>query len=209
VVLARSLNPIPSRTRPLNSSAPMVLWLKPWESRSLPGLPRTRQFLFTCHDRTDAASPRGGGVFSFAGVFCFAVRPCRFVSAMICRQIPSDCASIRGRVHGDMLTMILLVAHGFYLLAGILPAYFLARNTGRIWRNLFAWLGGFPSSSRRSCCNLLNRCLGEYRSGTTCNRNGARSATSITARNTLPWPRGGTDSTLHQDTPPKPFGGLT
>lgn len=42
VVLAKSLNPIPSRTRPLNSSAPMVLWLKPWESRSLPGLPRTR-----------------------------------------------------------------------------------------------------------------------------------------------------------------------
>src|SRR4051812_15384115 len=40
VVLARSLNPIPFRTRPLNSSAPMVLWLKPWESRSLPGLPR-------------------------------------------------------------------------------------------------------------------------------------------------------------------------
>src|SRR5439155_18216568 len=65
VVLARSLNPIPSRTRPLNSSAPMVLWLKPWESRSLPGLPRTRQFLFTCHDRTDAASRRGGGVFCF------------------------------------------------------------------------------------------------------------------------------------------------
>src|SRR5205823_14325117 len=46
VVLARSLNPIPSRTRPLNSSAPMVLWLKPWESRSLPDLPRTKDFLF-------------------------------------------------------------------------------------------------------------------------------------------------------------------
>src|SRR6201992_741347 len=56
VVLARSLNPIPSRTRPLNSSAPMVLWLKPWESRSLPGLPRTKQFLFTCHDQNNAAS---------------------------------------------------------------------------------------------------------------------------------------------------------
>jgi hypothetical protein len=41
VVLARSLNPIPSRTRPLNSSAPMVLSLKAWKSRSLPGLPRT------------------------------------------------------------------------------------------------------------------------------------------------------------------------
>jgi hypothetical protein len=52
VVLARSLNPIPSRTRPLNSSAPMVLWLKPWESRSLPGLPRTKCFLFTCRLET-------------------------------------------------------------------------------------------------------------------------------------------------------------
>ena len=58
VVLARSLNPIPSRTRPLNSSAPMVLWLKPWESRSLPGLPRTKQFLFTCHDQTKRRFPQ-------------------------------------------------------------------------------------------------------------------------------------------------------
>src|SRR5712672_3338001 len=74
VVLARSLNPIPSRTRPLNSSAPMVLWLKPWESRSLPDLPRTRHFLFTCHDHTNAAFPRGGGVFLFGGLLCFAVR---------------------------------------------------------------------------------------------------------------------------------------
>src|SRR3954470_17281189 len=63
VVLARSLNPIPSRTRPLNSSAPMVLWLKPWESRSLPGLPRTKQFLFTCHDQNKTPLPKGGGVF--------------------------------------------------------------------------------------------------------------------------------------------------
>src|SRR5437588_8441944 len=56
VVLARSLNPIPSRTRPLNSSAPMVLWLKPWESRSLPGLPRTKHFLFTCRTNKNAVS---------------------------------------------------------------------------------------------------------------------------------------------------------
>src|SRR5712675_1752514 len=65
VVLARSLNPIPSRTRPLNSSAPMVLWLKPWESRSLPGLPRTRQFLFTCHDQTKRRFPLGEAAFLF------------------------------------------------------------------------------------------------------------------------------------------------
>src|SRR3979490_2054497 len=63
VVLARSLNPIPSRTRPLNSSAPMVLWLKPWESRSLPGLPRTKQFLFTCHDQTKRRCPLGEAAF--------------------------------------------------------------------------------------------------------------------------------------------------
>jgi hypothetical protein len=41
VALAGSLNPIPSRTRPLNSPAPMVLSLKAWKSRSLPGLQRT------------------------------------------------------------------------------------------------------------------------------------------------------------------------
>src|SRR6478752_4281932 len=41
VAIARSLYPIPSRTRPSNSSAPMVLSLKAWKSRSLPGLPRT------------------------------------------------------------------------------------------------------------------------------------------------------------------------
>src|ERR1700757_860111 len=46
VVLAGSLNPIPSRTRPLNFPAPMVLSLKTWKSRSLPGLPRTER-LFT------------------------------------------------------------------------------------------------------------------------------------------------------------------
>src|SRR6202165_5746450 len=65
VVLARSLNPIPTRTRPLNSSAPMVLWLKPWESRSLPGLPRTKQFLFTCHDQTKRRFLREAAFFCF------------------------------------------------------------------------------------------------------------------------------------------------
>src|ERR1041385_8553091 len=45
VVVARSLNPFPYRTRPLNSSAPMVLSLKAWKSRSLPGLPRTENSL--------------------------------------------------------------------------------------------------------------------------------------------------------------------
>src|ERR1700760_1491053 len=54
-VLAKRLNPIPSRTRPLNASAPMVLWLKPWESRSLPGLPRTRKFPLHVSVTTNAA----------------------------------------------------------------------------------------------------------------------------------------------------------
>src|SRR6476661_903414 len=38
VAMAGCPNPIPSRTRSLNASAPMVLCLKTWESRSLPGL---------------------------------------------------------------------------------------------------------------------------------------------------------------------------
>src|SRR6185312_2439330 len=80
--------------RPLNSSAPMVLWLKPWESRSLPGLPRTRQFLLTCYDQTkrrrpnaanpNAASPGKRRFFVpvFAGRAIFGHdggRPCRQV----------------------------------------------------------------------------------------------------------------------------------
>src|SRR5947208_1700806 len=78
VALAKSLNPIPSRTRPLNSSAPMVLWLKPWESRSLPGLPRTRNPPLSMLEYEDAASLRGGGVFVCAFVFPMACASARF-----------------------------------------------------------------------------------------------------------------------------------
>ena len=41
VAMSRCPNPIPSRTRSLNASEPMVLRLKTRKSRSLPGLPRT------------------------------------------------------------------------------------------------------------------------------------------------------------------------
>lgn len=104
VVLARSLNPIPSRTRPLNSSAPMVLWLKPWESRSLPGLPRTKQFLFTCHDQTERRFPFGRAAFLFLA-FCFwrnvfgVGRPKRF---------PPDGPRLC-RVHGPFISTDLLI----------------------------------------------------------------------------------------------------
>jgi hypothetical protein len=88
VVLARSMNPIPSRTRPLNSSAPMVLWLKPWESRSLPGLPKTKHFLFTCHDQTEAPLPlQGGGAFAF--VFRWTER-----CALVARGQPYRCVGL-------------------------------------------------------------------------------------------------------------------
>ncbi len=62
VAVARSLNPIPSRTRPLNSSAPMVLCLKTWESRSLPGLQRTMLL-----HRRPTHEPRSRAVSSFPG----------------------------------------------------------------------------------------------------------------------------------------------
>src|SRR5262247_2602640 len=69
VVLAGSLYPIPSRTRPLNFPAPMVLSLKTWKSRSLPGLPRTeassRFFLFFA--TPPRVHPRGGFLLPQAG----------------------------------------------------------------------------------------------------------------------------------------------
>jgi large subunit ribosomal protein L36 len=37
VIIAKGQHPIPSRTRKLSSSAPMVLCLKIWKSRTLPG----------------------------------------------------------------------------------------------------------------------------------------------------------------------------
>ena len=37
MIIAKGPHPIPSRTRKLSPSAPMVLCLKTWESRSLPG----------------------------------------------------------------------------------------------------------------------------------------------------------------------------
>jgi hypothetical protein len=57
VAMAGCPNPIPSRTRSLNASAPMVLCLKTWESRSLPGLPKAkRSFLHNDH-KAHATSP--------------------------------------------------------------------------------------------------------------------------------------------------------
>ena len=58
VALARRSDPIPSRTRPSNALAPMVLCLKTWESRSSPGLQRTE--IKTTEDRRPIApSPSG------------------------------------------------------------------------------------------------------------------------------------------------------
>ena len=63
VALARRSDPIPSRTRPSNALAPMVLCLKTWESRSSPGLQRTddntkKRFLSTIPRRPKRRSPR-------------------------------------------------------------------------------------------------------------------------------------------------------
>ena len=68
VAIARGLNPIPFRTRPLNSSAPMILRLKTRESRSLPGLPSADEFLRTFSSRSfKRKAPPFGAAFSFVG----------------------------------------------------------------------------------------------------------------------------------------------
>jgi hypothetical protein len=48
---AKRSDPIPSRTRPSNASAPMVLCLKTWESRSSPGLQCTIIPLLRSHPK--------------------------------------------------------------------------------------------------------------------------------------------------------------
>ena len=42
VIIAKGLYPIPSRTRKSSPSAPMVLCLKAWKSRTLPGIRRIK-----------------------------------------------------------------------------------------------------------------------------------------------------------------------
>src|SRR4051812_4872477 len=74
VALAGGLNPIPSRTRPLNSPAPMVLSLKAWKSRSLPGLQRTEKLLDTMTDTKNPPRKRGG-FFCFCSISLFKRLP--------------------------------------------------------------------------------------------------------------------------------------
>ena len=54
VALAECPDPIPSRTRPSNAPAPMVLCLKTWESRSSPGLQSAELSSTQCKIKTAA-----------------------------------------------------------------------------------------------------------------------------------------------------------
>src|SRR3954470_18170969 len=64
VAIAGGLNPIPFRTRPLNSPAPMILRLKTRESRSLPGPPKADSFFEPSRSRmvTSKTPPFGAAV---------------------------------------------------------------------------------------------------------------------------------------------------
>jgi hypothetical protein len=88
VVFAERLNPIPSRTRPLNFPAPMVLSLKAWKSRSLPGLPRTRS------PQHDDKLPNGRQQWR---PFCFV---CFRDVAPSSRPALSRCGGFFSRFHG-------------------------------------------------------------------------------------------------------------
>src|ERR1700704_6941155 len=74
VVVAGSLNPIPSRTRPLNFPAPMVVRLKTRESRSLPGLPRTEFLLHDIEHKNRRGFFRGGFFYARLYSFLFSFR---------------------------------------------------------------------------------------------------------------------------------------
>ena len=66
-------NPIPSRTRPLNAPAPMVLCLKTRESRSPPDLHRTRPNHSLSTIAAPERPPSGAAFLAFGGL---SVRPC-------------------------------------------------------------------------------------------------------------------------------------
>jgi hypothetical protein len=68
VVIAKEFYPIPFRTRPSKPSASMVLRLKPRESRTLPGLPRTEKQETRQHNFKKAPAREK----SLAGVFVCA-----------------------------------------------------------------------------------------------------------------------------------------
>ena len=59
VALAKWPDPIPSRTRPSNASAPMVLCLKTWESRSSPGLQKTKRNKSSSQTQPTTGGPIG------------------------------------------------------------------------------------------------------------------------------------------------------
>jgi hypothetical protein len=95
VVFAERLNPIPSRTRPLNFPAPMVLSLKAWKSRSLPGLQRTLLLLNTM---IDFKRPPAVAAVFFCGVHSPAVS---MVPGIACRPQRRDAPAKRFWLFGE------------------------------------------------------------------------------------------------------------
>src|SRR3954464_10825692 len=67
VVIAKEFYPIPFRTRPSKPSASMVLRLKPRESRTLPGLPRTEKQETRQHNSRKPRTLARTGLFLFSG----------------------------------------------------------------------------------------------------------------------------------------------
>src|SRR5690606_37775938 len=97
-------DPIPSRTRPSNSSAPMVLSLKTWESRSLQGLPKTVASL----NDLDFKKPRHnagafcvyGSDFQHKGRALWITRISKLIAPVVSGFAAPRCSSIAGMVLG-------------------------------------------------------------------------------------------------------------
>ena len=85
---AERQDPIPSRTRPSNAPAPMVLCLKTWESRSLPGLQNAIVVLFLLISKKP--SRRAGAFF----VLDDSAR--HFSASSWRRDVSADCLASAG-----------------------------------------------------------------------------------------------------------------
>ena len=94
VTFAERSDPIPSRTRPSNAQAPMVLCLKTWESRSSPGLQRTspRKRESVCRASQTLQHPANAPAFVGPPISHNMYRPPQTRS--VCRAAPQTTTSL-------------------------------------------------------------------------------------------------------------------
>ena len=134
-------DPIPSRTRPSNSSAPMVLSLKAWESRSLQGLPKTYDL------NTMSKQNKRKPALETVRAFCVQITQNPTSSRNTDKTAPArrrDVAAIR---------------HGAAWTAGAGKARSPSQRRGSSIQKVAPWPGGLSKPIRPPICSISSRLI--------------------------------------------------